>query len=102
MNWSPISEFELHKLIKDQSEVLEQPELDFYNSIKVSLELTPIDRFGKIENVFVLAKFNDLVLFYEDIEEGFEITSLNSNGVISEYGANQYELSHVIHQLMNR
>jgi len=48
-----------------------------------------------------VAKFKGRVIFYEDVEEGFEITRIDESGLIKEYGVNQFELRHVVNQLLN-
>ena len=101
MNWSPISELELNDLIVEQLASINQAESEFYEAIKVPFRRVAIERGGALENVFVVAELPNGVVFYEDVEEGFEFTVLNTAGVISDYGASQLELSHVIRQLMS-
>ena len=99
MIWEPISKLELTKEIDVQCAPLDDDELDFLNSIKVELEKVKILRSGDIEYVYIVAKLGDTIIFYEDIEEGFEIATLNKNGVISDYGCNQFTVQHVVNQL---
>jgi hypothetical protein len=102
MNWSPISEVELKDLILEQLTPLNKAESEFYEAIKVPFRKVFIERSGALEKVFIVAELPDGVVFYEDVEEGFEFTVLNTLGVISDYSASQLELSHVIRQLMSK
>jgi len=99
--FEPITEKELTNLIEEQKSLLNEKELSFFNFIEVLLEKTKIDRFGAIESVFIVAKYGCKIIFYEDVEEGFEITEIDGSGVIKNYGASQFELEHIINQLMD-
>ena len=102
MNWVSITKIELEKEIESQCSNLDSEELNFFNKIRVPLEPVEINRWGKLETVFIVAKLGTTIIFYEDVEEGFEITKLNEQGVISEYGASQYTIQHVTNQLRAR
>ena len=99
--FEPLTEKELTALVKEQKSFLSEKELSFFNSIAVPLEKAKIDRSGNIESVFIVAKYCGKIIFYEDVEEGFEITEIDGSGVIKNYGASQFELKHIINQLMN-
>lgn len=102
MSWKPITKEELERELETQCNDLSPEEMGFFSSIKVPLESVEIDRNGRLENVYVVARQEQSVVFYEDVEEGFEISKLNSQGVIDEYGANQFTIRHVINQLRAR
>jgi hypothetical protein len=99
MSWTPINKPELEQIIKVQLEELNSEESTFINRIRCQLQEAKIKRFGKIENVFVVARTKDLIVFYDDVEEGFEVSTVDDSGVISEYGFNQFTLQHVVNQL---
>lgn len=101
MTWTPITRQDLENEIAKQLESLDPDEAKFFEAIRAPLQETPIIRFGKVEKAFVVARYKNKVVFYDDIEEGFEITKLNDKGDITECGANQFELKHVINQLRN-
>ena len=52
-----------------------------------------------IESVFVVARKEDVVVYYEDVEDGFNVSSLAPDGSIASPGYEQWELSHVLCQL---
>ena len=99
MSWMPISKDELENEIAFQCKEMSDDELAYFNKIRVKLEPIKIERCGNTETVFVVAKAGAAIIFYEDIEEGFEITELNEQGVISCYGANQFTLQQIIKRL---
>jgi hypothetical protein len=51
------------------------------------------------ETVWVVAQRADYVLYWSDVEEGWEWARLDASGGIHSRGCNQFELSHIAHQL---
>ena len=95
----PISEDALENEVASQCKDMNDEELAYFNKMRVPLESVKIERWGNTEYVFVVAKAGAAIIFYEDIEEGFEIAELNEQGAISDYGASQFTLQQVINQL---
>ena len=92
MKWEPITKVELVTLIDSEIKKCTITKyVEVFNKYKVEPYQVEIDRSGKIENVFVVAENGNEVMFYEDVEEGFNISSINENGIISEYSVNQDE-----------
>ena len=67
-----------------------------FERYKVVPYLADMDRLGAIETVFVVAKPGGVVLYYEDVEEGFNISSLLADGAIASPGYEQWALRHVL------
>ncbi|QIL90512.1 hypothetical protein GNX18_12655 [Microbulbifer sp. SH-1] len=99
MKWQPITEAELEKVIELQCSDLDQGDLEYFESIRVPLTYIKIERWGNSELVFMVAKSGSSVVYYEDIEEGFEISGLNEEGVVIGSSKNQFTLEHVVNQL---
>lgn len=72
----------------------------FFATIRTPFRRVPIRRLGLTESVLIVAEFLGQVLYYEDVEEGFEWCVLNDSGEISEQGCHQFELAHVLSQAM--
>ena len=51
------------------------------------------------KTVFVVAELLGGVIYFEDIEEGFEFDRPGPDGAIAEQGRNQYALRHLLTQL---
>ncbi|WP_154224301.1 hypothetical protein [Marinicella rhabdoformis] len=99
MKWKPITKAQLEKEVETQCALLSGQELACFTKIRVPYEPVKIDRWGKLESVFIVARKDEFIVFYEDIEDGFEIGKLNEFGIIVEYGANQFTIQHVVNQL---
>lgn len=54
------------------------------------------------EYVYVVAEYQGKVLYWSDIEEGWELEALDSSGGIAQRGCNQFELKHIVSQLFGR
>ena len=52
------------------------------------------------EYVIAVAMFGNLVLYWSDVEGGWEFSDLGEDRSIPKRGCNQFELSHVLNQLM--
>ena len=72
-----------------------------FKEIGIPIIAHPIERLGQIESVFVVARIGESLLFWEDVEEGFELAVADSDGVIRKYGASQFELSHIMLQIQD-
>lgn len=51
---------------------------------------------------WVVAIFGGSVIWYNDIEDGFDVSPYSSFGEIDVYYASQYELRHVIQQIIEQ
>jgi hypothetical protein len=54
--------------------------------------LAPILRYGKLEHVAVVARKSDEVIYWEDVEEGFNASAIGPDGLILEHWCNQDDL----------
>jgi hypothetical protein len=99
VDWNPITRKELTTLLASEEARLDEESANLFKQIRVIPYAVPIHRGSKIESVFVVAKKGQNILFYEDVEEGFEWSSLNSSGQIESYFCNQWELSLALKQV---
>jgi len=97
--WKPISESDLQILIHEELAKCSAGQRDLFNRIKVNPYKVSIHRLGIVESVFVIAKLPDGVVYFEDVEEGFEIGNIREDGVIAMQGCSQFELRHVLELL---
>ena len=97
--WQPISAEELNALLTVQIGDCSPEQREIFERCKVTPYLVPINRLGNAEAVFVVARVGDLVLYYEDVEEGFNISTLSPDGSIATPGYEQWELGHALRHL---
>ena len=49
-------------------------------------------RYGKMESVVIVARNGDQVIYYEDVEDGFNVSPLSPDGQVLAHWCNQDEL----------
>jgi len=100
--WCPITAEELQSLIDEQLRECTDAEREIFERYRVLLRPTPLERFGKPDSVFVVARRGNEVMYYEDIEEGFNLSPLTADGRIAQRWCNQDELTHALFRWQNR
>jgi len=98
--WQAITLKELEALIAAQLADCSVEQKQLFEGCKVAPRLVPIERNGNVENVFVVAQIRDFVLYYEDVEDGFNISSLSGDGAIASPGYEEWELRHALRHLV--
>ena len=94
--WKPISEQDLAALIeRDLAECTPEARA-LFSRFRVSLRPAAINRGDRVESVYVVAQNGRSVIYYEDVEEGFNISALSTDGAIEEPGFEQWELRHAL------
>ena len=99
MDWSPVEKEELEALIAEQLGGCDDRLVDIYRRIAVPLRRVPFHRLGATEYVFVIAEYESGVIYYEDVEDGFELGVIGPDGAILDGGCEQLSLCHVLVRL---
>ncbi|WP_431263264.1 hypothetical protein ACQ859_25170 [Roseateles chitinivorans] len=97
--WTPISAEELADLVQAELRQCTPAQAEAFSNHRVPFYQVPIPRGDATESVFVIAHLQGKVLYYEDVEDGFELSALSPEGAIASPGYNQFELRHVLSQL---
>jgi hypothetical protein len=97
-NWKPESRHEVEQLFTQELALLHASHRAHFNSILVPIRSVPISS-APGESVYVVAEHNGRLLYWSDIEAGWEVESPDKNGGIGKRGSNQFELCHIAHQL---
>ena len=96
-NWQPATITEVLKLLEEGLADLHPAHRAVFESIRINPRQVPIANTPG-EYVYVVAEYKGKLLYYSDIEDGWELDAPNSAGGIDVRGCNQYKLSHVMHQ----
>jgi hypothetical protein len=67
-------------------------QLAAFNKYRIEPFSAPIVRYGQLESVVVVARNGDHVIYYEDVEDGFNVSPLSPDGQILEHWCNDDEL----------
>ncbi|MBB6182746.1 hypothetical protein [Oleiagrimonas soli] len=100
-DWAPIRAEALEALIAEQLLACEPRWRECFARCRIPLRTAPILRFGQTESVFLVARMGEVYLYYEDVEEGFNFSSLAEDGSIRTPGFEQWELSHALRQWLS-
>jgi hypothetical protein len=97
-NWEPISEKDFLELFAAQYEELDDRERVAFERFRVQPWMATIRRSERTgdEHVFVVAQANRGVLYFDDVEYGFNISDVDDLGRILSPGGSQYTLSEAV------
>ncbi len=101
--WSPMTLEKLREEVRLGESQLEPTMARLWNAVRierVKWKLSPWGDYGG--GFWVVGLIGNQVLWYNDIEGGFNWSLYSAPGVIDEYWCNQDGLSHSMHQLQDR
>lgn len=102
MSWRPITEEEVQYKLKKDVDRMNQEQKCFWDMIAIvpeKWEQHPYGNEGK--GFWSVALLGKIVVWYNDIEEGFNYSRYARYGVIDEYKSDQTELEFIIQRFLN-
>lgn len=97
--WRPLTRAEMDARVAQQLGNCTPDQQAAFAAQRVPFYMLPLHRLGNVEPVWVVAHFGEGRLYYEDVEEGFEVGVPGADGALPEGGCNQLELTHILHRL---
>lgn len=96
--WQPITQQEFESLYREQVAELSAEERDAFNRFRTPLTKATIRRSNSAgdEKVFMVARNDDGVLYFDDVEYGFNISTVDENNVILQPGGSQFSLAEAV------
>lgn len=102
MTWTPITIEEIYDMILATERDLNGELLNFWELIKIYPEKWNEETYGKEGNGFwVVGLIGRRVIYFNDIEEGFNISDYKTYGTIDNYFCNQDKLAWAIQKLFD-
>jgi hypothetical protein len=98
IRWTPAPRDFVERILADQVARLSPVQLKQWQAIAVPLRSVPVAS-DPGQSVFVSAESHGRVVYFEDVEEGWNIAVLESNGTIADRGAEQDDLACVLSRL---
>lgn len=95
--WRPITIEKLELVVAEQLLACSPSQRAAFASYRVPFYAVPMRRFGGLASVLVVAELPGGLLYYEDVEEGFEVGG-PEDGVLPDAPCQQFELTHVLCQ----
>jgi hypothetical protein len=100
--WTPITEAALRSRIMQGEARMSAPQLRLWKLIKIDPTKWQQEPYGRNgEGFWVVGLIGRSVLWYNDIEDGFNRSTWSTFGVIDDYWCNQDELEVALGYLMN-
>jgi hypothetical protein len=96
MEWRPATIAAVKKILESDLARCDDQQVATYRRYSVEPHFAPLVRFGKIEQVVVVAEKSGHAIYWEDVEEGFNISPVGPDGAILEHWCNQDELAHAL------
>lgn len=94
--WKPITLDELNEVVQEQLErCTAQQRVDF-SRFRVPFQRVGLHRLGSVEDVWIVAHLPMGLMYFEDVEEGFEVGVPGADGMLPDQGSQQLEISHVL------
>jgi hypothetical protein len=88
MDWVPVTKEGFKQILADEIHALRPDVIRLYQLYAVPIFQQPCSREqnSRIENVFVVAKNEDRLLYYDDVEEDFGVAKPDTDGVLRNWG----------------
>ena len=92
MKWKPATIDEVREIVERDLTTCDGEQLSAFRQYAIEPFYANIRRYGHAERVVVVARNHDDVIYWEDVEEGFNLSPLAPDGEILEHSCNQDEL----------
>ena len=94
--WQPVTVDELKAIVEKQLVNCSPRQRAAFASFRVPFYFVPIHRLGALERVLVVAHLPSGLLYFEDVEDGFEVGNLNEDGALHPQTCDQLDLTHAL------
>jgi hypothetical protein len=98
MTWQPASIQAVASIVERDLKGLVEQQLDVFRRFSVEPYRAPISRYGEIESVVVVARHGEKVIYWDDVEEGFDVAMIDDAGRIVPSSASQDPLAVAINR----
>ena len=96
--WRAAERDEVAGLLEGEMAALHPRHRSMFEAMRVPLRQVPISNVSG-EHVFVVAEYQGKILYFSDIEDGWELVEPDDQGGIAVRGCNQFELGHIMGQV---
>ena len=96
IDWTPATIAEVKQILQQDLVACDAEQKAAFHRFEVEPYATPIVRYGQPESVIIVARRDNEVIYWEDVEEGFNASPVDENGTILEHWCNQDQLGHAL------
>jgi hypothetical protein len=91
-DWRPATIEEVDEIVARDLRVCDAEQLAAFNKYRVEPFSAPMVRYGQTASVVVVARNGDQVIYWEDVEDGFNVSPISADGRVLEHWCNDDEL----------
>ncbi len=95
--WNPASKLKVQRILNTDIEGLSPEHKEAFEGVRIPLRKIPV--VDTCETVFAVADLGEGIVYYDDIEDGWEVGQLDESGNLQQRGASQFELFHILNRL---
>ena len=95
-SWKAVTLDEMKRIVEEELRQCGTEDRALFGRMKIEPQKVRFDRGTFSEDVFVVARQGDKLLFFDDIEDGFEVAEADKDGVIRNAGVGQFDLCHAL------
>lgn len=92
MDWKPATINEVKAIVREDLGKCSAAQAEVFRRFAVEPYRAPLLRYGKLEAVVIVARNCLEVMYWEDVEEGFNVSRISSQGEILDHFCNQDDL----------
>jgi hypothetical protein len=100
-DWKPATIERVSEIVAKDLNDCDVEQLAAFNKYRVEPFSASIVRYGQTESVVIVARNGDQVIYYEDVEDGFNVSPISSDGRVLEHWCNQDELRFALNAWVN-
>jgi hypothetical protein len=98
--WRPATIAEVNRIVQENLESCIPEEAEAFRQFAVEPFEASLTRYDRPEHVVVVARKDDRVIYWEDVEEGFNESPVGPDGAVLEHWCNQDDLGQAIRRWM--
>lgn len=100
VDWKPATIEDVKAILSAELKSCNSQEIEIFRRYSVEPFRAAITRYGKIESVVVVVQKSTEVIYWEDVEEGFNISPTERQGEVLEHWCNQDNLAFALNRLV--
>jgi hypothetical protein len=102
MTWKPLPEEELHDMLNSAWQRMSLPQRRFWEAIRIEPQKWASHPYGDLGGGFwAVALVGQTVVWFNDIEDGFNRSHYTTHGTIGAYWCNQDQLEWTVQHILN-
>jgi hypothetical protein len=92
MTWKAATIGDVKEIVKRDLESCDPEKIATFHHHAIDPYLASLERYGKVTKVVVVARNSEEVLYWEDVEKGFNISPVGPDGTVLQHWCNQDDL----------